>query len=219
MKKLLLSVLAAFVLMVQGASALPTCSQYAPNCYAHPYGLTTLLSITPLSFPNGAHPYYGFSESEFVGLGLEEYISYDGAIADVAPAGPPNPMTVQAIKDLKAIVDTKTSSKIYFGNTLQTAPIFYTKSATVASGVAVFYLTTDGTSTGTAIFPNGPNMDSVNAFVSDATASYQMGYALTNSNKTLTVTANKLTTANILTGILGQATANGAVVRLQVWGN
>lgn len=109
--------------------------------------------------------------------------------------------------------------KVYFGSTLQTLPIMYTKSATVASGVAVFYLTTDGTSTGTALFPTGPNMDSINAFVSDATASYQMSYALTNSNKTLTVTANKLTTANILTGILGQASANGAIVRVTLFGN
>lgn len=109
--------------------------------------------------------------------------------------------------------------KVYFGTTLKTAPIFYTASATVASGVAVFQLTADGTSTGTALFPNGPNTDSLNIFVSDATASYQMSYALTNSNKTLTVTANKLTTANILTGILGQATANGAVMRMQIWGS
>jgi hypothetical protein len=45
-----------------------------------------------------------------------------------------------------------------------------------------------------------------------------MSYAFSNGDKTLTVTANKLTTANILTGILGQAAANGAVVKLQVWG-
>lgn len=95
-------------------------------------------------------------------------------------------------------------------------PVF--KSATVSSGVAVFNLTTDGTSGGTALFPNGVVADSVNVFVSDASASYQMAYAFSNGNKTLTVTANKLTTANILTGILGQATANGSVVKLQVYG-
>lgn len=95
-------------------------------------------------------------------------------------------------------------------------PIF--AAATVASGVAVFNLTADGTSGGTALFPNAPIQNSVNVFVSDATASYQMSGAWSNSNKTLTVTTNKLTTANILTGLLGQAAANGAVVKLQVWG-
>lgn len=111
-----------------------------------------------------------------------------------------------------------TSPKAYEGITLRANafPIF--AHATVASGIAVFYLTADGTSTGTALFPNGIIQDSINLFVSDATASYQMGAALTNSNKTLTVTTNKLTTANILTGLLGQAAANGAVVKLQVWG-
>lgn len=106
----------------------------------------------------------------------------------------------------------------YEGTTqrINSFPIF--KSVTVASGVAVFNLTSDGTSGGTALFPNGVIQDSVNVFVSDATASYQMSYAFTNSNKTLTVTTNKLTTANILTGVLGQSAANGSVVKLQVWG-
>ncbi len=106
----------------------------------------------------------------------------------------------------------------YEGTTLRTGafPIF--KSATVASGVAVFNLTADGTAGGTALFPNGVIADSYNLIVNDATASYQMSSVFTNSNKTVTVTANKLTTASILTGILGQAAANGAVIKLQIWG-
>lgn len=96
-------------------------------------------------------------------------------------------------------------------------PVF--KSATVASGVAVFHLTADGLSTGTALFASGPFAESINVIVNDATASYQYGWVLSNSNKTLTVTCNKFTTANILSGILGQAAANAAVVTLQVWGN
>lgn len=108
--------------------------------------------------------------------------------------------------------------KAYQGTTLRTGafPIF--KSGTVSSGVVVFQLTADGTSTGSALFPNGIIDESVNLFVNDATASYQMSYAMSNSNKTLTVTANKLTTANILTGLLGQAAANSAVVKMSVWG-
>lgn len=106
----------------------------------------------------------------------------------------------------------------YEGTTqrLNAFPIF--KSGTVGSGVIAFHLTTDGTSGGTALFPNGVIQDSVNATVNDATASYQMSWAFSNSNKTLTVTANKLTTSNILTGVLGQAQANSTVVKLTIWG-
>lgn len=110
------------------------------------------------------------------------------------------------------------SPKAYEGTTLRTGAFPVFKSATVASGVAVFNLTSDGTSTGTALFTGGVIQDSVNAFVSDAAASYQMAYAFSNSNKTVTVTTNKLTTANILTGLLGQAAGNGSVVKLSVWG-
>lgn len=95
-------------------------------------------------------------------------------------------------------------------------PIF--KTGTVGSGVIAFHLTDTGLSGGTALFPTAVIADSVNVTVSDATASYQMSWAFSNSNKTLTVTANKLTTSNILTGILGQAAANSAVVKLTVWG-
>jgi hypothetical protein len=113
---------------------------------------------------------------------------------------------------------TVASSKAYEGTALRSGafPIF--KSATVSSGTASFYLTDDGTSTGNALFPNGVVMDSVNLTVNDATAAYQMSWAWSNSNKTLTVTANKLGTANILTGILGQIQANSAVIKLTVWG-
>lgn len=105
----------------------------------------------------------------------------------------------------------------YEGTTQRTNafPIF--KSATVSSGTAVLNLTADGTSGGTALCTNGVIQDSVGLTVNDATASYQMAYAFSNSNKTLTVTTNKLTTANILTGILGQSAANGSVVKLTVW--
>lgn len=107
----------------------------------------------------------------------------------------------------------------YQNTALKTAIIAAYKSAVVASGVAVFQLTVDGLSTGTAIFPNEVFGESIQLIVNDATASYQFGWTLTNSNKTLTVTANKLGTANILTGILGQVAApNGTVVNLTIKG-
>lgn len=110
-------------------------------------------------------------------------------------------------------------AKGYQGVTLKGGvfPVF--KSATVASGAAVFHLTIDGLSTGAALFATTPIKESLNAFVSDATASYQMGAVWSNSDKTVTITVNKLTTANILTGLLGQTAANGAVINLQVFGS
>lgn len=96
-------------------------------------------------------------------------------------------------------------------------PIY--KSGSIASGTLAIHFTADGTSTGTALFPNGPITNSVNVIFNDAASSYQCSWAWSNSNKTLTITANKLSTANILTGILGQAAANGSVATASVWGN
>lgn len=124
--------------------------------------------------------------------------------------------TTGSYSDLTGKPSIPTSNPAYEGTNARVGafPIF--KSATVSSGTAVFNLTADGTSGGTSICPS-VIADSVNAFVSDAAASYQMSYAFSNSNKTLTVTTNKLTTANILTGLLGQAAANGASVKVSVW--
>lgn len=120
----------------------------------------------------------------------------------------------------QTVVDNKPSllQQSYEATTKRSSsfPVFL--SATVSSGLAVFQLTTNGMSGGTAIFLNGVIQDSINLTVNDATAAYQMSWAFSNSNKTLTVTANKLTTANILTGVLGQGQANTASIKLQIWG-
>lgn len=145
-------------------------------------------------------------------------VATSGAYSDLS--GKPSLATVAttgAYSDLTG-KPTVPTVQAYEGTTQRLNAFYIFKDATVASGVAVFNLTSDGTSGGTALFSSGVIADSVNVTVSDATASYQMSWAWSNSNKTLTVTANKLTTANILTGLLGQAAANGAVVKLQVMG-
>lgn len=107
----------------------------------------------------------------------------------------------------------------YQGSTMKSGVKAVTKSVNVASGVATFYLTDTGLLTGAAIFTD-VFMESINLSISDAAAAYQMAYSLSGDKKTLTVTVNKLTTSNILTGILGQAAApNGTVVRLLIFGN
>lgn len=108
--------------------------------------------------------------------------------------------------------------KTVVGTTVKSNSFRIYKNATVSAGIAVFNLTDDGTSTGNALF-NEVYTDSVQPIVSDSLASYQFSWVFSNSNKTLTVTANKLTTSNILTGILGQTQANAAVVKLIVEGN
>lgn len=178
---------------------------------------TTLSPVVTLTYADFIWPYVIDSELAPV--------AFSGNYSDLS--GQPTIPSAQIQSDWNAtsglgkILNKPTipsPSSAYEGTTQRSGafPIF--KSATVASGVAVFNLTTDGTSGGAALFPNGVIADSVNVFVSDATASYQMSYAFSNSNKTLTVTTNKLTTANILTGILGQSAANGSVVKLQIWG-
>lgn len=116
------------------------------------------------------------------------------------------------------LTNKPTLGKVVVGTTVKSDsfPIF--KSGTVGTGTVVFNLTDDGLSTGNSLFVNEVFTDSIQVIVNDALASYQMSWAFSNSNKTLTVTANKLSTANILTGVLGQAQANGAVVKLTIWG-
>lgn len=147
-----------------------------------------------------------------------QYLRGDGSTATFPsiPAAQVN-SDWSASSGVAQIQNKPTIGKAYEGTTLRSGafPIF--KSATVSSGVAVVNLTDDGTSSGNALCTNGIIADSVNPIVSDATASYQMSWAFSNSNKTLTITANKLTTANILTGLLGQAAANSAVVKIGAW--
>lgn len=139
--------------------------------------------------------------------------------ADVITDGSTNKAYTATEKTkLAGISAGATVNLVYDGTTSRAAPIIIYKTATVASGVATFQLTSDNTSTGPAIFPNAPILASVSPVVNDASASYQFGWAFSNSNKTLTITTNKLSTANILTGVLGQSAANGAVVNLTISG-
>lgn len=118
-----------------------------------------------------------------------------------------------------AVFATKFGINVYEGANLKVSPKILTMSANVSGGVAAFNMTLDGTSGGTAIF-NNVYQESIGLSINDALAAYQMSWSLSANNKVLTVTVNKLTTANILTGILGQSAApNGTVVRLTILGD
>lgn len=59
---------------------------------------------------------------------------------------------------------------------------------TITSGVATFYITSDGTSGGTALCYAAP--DHVNVIVNDPDNTFGVGYTVTNSNKNLNITVN-----------------------------
>ncbi len=99
------------------------------------------------------------------------------------------------ITGLAAFVDARIASmsssnnrKVYFNNSLQATSTTMMFATTTTSGVAIMYLTTDGSSTGTSTCPT--NIEHVDVFIDDASNTYGLSKAITNSNKTLTVTAN-----------------------------
>lgn len=163
------------------------------------------------------------------GLSTEDYTSTEktklagiatGATANDTDANLKNranhtgTQAISTVSGLQTALDSKAT--VWDGTIARTNPVVVFKAATVSGGVAVMHITTDGTSGGSAICPNGPILASVNPIVNDSTAAYQMSWAWSNSNKTLTITTNKLTTANILTGILGQTSGNGSTVNVAV---
>lgn len=172
----------------------------------------SVLSIQPQTANDGSNTYVRISPETLTAAGLTECVVGGDVDTSCVQA-----VAIQKLKALQTQVSAISSGKAYEGTTLRSGAFPVAKTATVASGIAVFYLTADNTAGGTALCTNGVIKDSVNAAVSDATASYQMSWAFTNTDKTLTVTANKLTTSNILTGILGQAQANGTAIKLTVW--
>lgn len=110
------------------------------------------------------------------------------------------------ITNLTTDLNKKPAVKV--GSSQPSSPIIYINAATTTSGAAVFYLTSDATSSGTALCANG--VDYMKAEISDAASSYNYSYAVTNSNKTLTVTAKALGQVNLLSTVLLTPPANAA---------
>lgn len=104
----------------------------------------------------------------------------------------------------KLTIPTGTSSQVVLGNgtlgTLPTLPIVdYFNTATTTSGVATFYLTSDKTSTGTALYSV---VDLIMPIINDATLNYTYGFSTYNSlTKSITVTAK--VSAGINVALLG----------------
>lgn len=80
----------------------------------------------------------------------------------------------------------------YEETTKRTNAFWVSSNATVGATSAVYQLTSDGTSTGTALCPNGVILGSAQPVARDATLPYSYGVpVISNSNKTLTIPVNK----------------------------
>lgn len=131
-----------------------------------------------------------------------------------------------AINGFNFAVDSRLTSstsprRVYYNNTAQATSTEVMFSTTTSSGTAVMYLTTDGTPTGPALCPN--TIQHVNVFVDDASNTYGLSKTMSNSNKTLTVTANvrSFSSTTILgISVLGSsslgAAANGTQIMAKV---
>lgn len=181
-------------------------------------GAYSSLTGIPSTFAPAAHT-QAWSTITATPATLSGYGITDGATAASVALkfNIPTGSTSQYLRGDGSVANFPTIGRAVVGTTEKAGSFRVYKSVTVAAGVGAVHFTDDGTATGNALFAE-VYLDSVQVQVSDAAASYQMAWAFSNSNKTLTVTANKLTTANILTGLLGQAQANGAVVKIVVEG-
>lgn len=102
-----------------------------------------------------------------------------------------------------------------------TIPNDYTNNATTTSGVSVYYLTSDKTISGTALYSN---VTSVLPIINDANNNYTYGWTISGDKKTLTVTskASQATFISLLgLSLLGAPAnvANGTTVSVTVKGN
>lgn len=96
---------------------------------------------------------------------------------------------------------TLTGTTINIPNYTYTAPLAdYTNTTTTTgtTGNAVFYLTSDKTLSGTALFTN---INSIQPIVNDASLNYSYGWTISGDKKTLTINVKVATGINI--GILG----------------
>lgn len=133
--------------------------------------------------------------------------------------------------NIRAVANSKTAVYVFdqgvqiTAGTPQTGDtIIWHDTATTSSGSVVFYVTSDRTSTGTAICSSLRN-GTVDAAIIDSTGATARGDSVITSNKTITVPITKQSFAGVtLLGInvLGSSTMpaapNGVTVRLYVVG-
>lgn len=149
------------------------------------------------------------------------------SLATVATSGSYNDLSGKPTIPLAITLTTTgtTGSATLVGSTLN-IPLYvgvsdYTSTTTTTSGNAIFYLTSDGTSTGTALYTN---ITYVQPVVNDATLNYTYGWIISVDKKTLTINTKVSTGINIaLLGLTLLGTPanvpNGTIVSVLVKGN
>lgn len=134
-----------------------------------------------------------------------------------------------AQSDVTNLTEDLGNRPIIWLNTTQKSGVkMIAKSATVAggSGQAVFYLTDNNASNGTAVCSNVYE-DTIDFEVNSNTALYRNSWVVSGDKKTVTVTSSQAVNAgNVLTSLLGAVTSalgaltpttNGTVIRMTVW--
>lgn len=128
--------------------------------------------------------------------------------------------TETKLENLTSTINAK-GVDFYFGNTKVTNPKVLSQMATTSSdGNAKFFLTTDGTSVGDAIFTSVFD-PATRLEVNDATNVYRWGWSLSGDKKVLTATISRTIQVSLLgINLLGIPTAAASVnVNLIVAGN
>lgn len=135
---------------------------------------------------NRLDPYW-MSQKAFymtVSIALDSVTAMKTLIATKAPK---NGTSSQYIKGDGTFGTYSTGGEVIYNNgSLVSSPKNYTGSSTATTGVATFYLTTNGLSSGTAIFTN---VNDILSIVNDATTNYTYGWSISTDKKTLTVTS------------------------------
>lgn len=112
--------------------------------------------------------------------------------------------------------DLANRATVYNGTSLMANPVVLLKAgSTNGSGLAVFNLTADNTSTGTALCPTA--VSAVNVDVNSSTAAYGTSWAM--SGKVLTVTVTQPTSLLSLGILPNVAVASGVTVNARVFCN
>lgn len=141
-------------------------------------------------------------ESEITGLTTD----LSGLTSSVSS----NTSSISSLSSSIATLNTKLATSTYY-NDIATSSKTLMYNGTTSGGTVTFYLTTDGTSSGTALCPG--SIGQVNVVANDPSNNFGLGWTLTNSNKTMTVTANvrSFTTTTVAgVSVLGSSSLSAA---------
>lgn len=171
--------------------------------------VTTALSYVPLSAEVD-----GSVSNEIQSLSLSgQSVSISGGNTIIIPTQT-TAITLASSNTLITITGSHPSFTV--GSSLMAT---YSNTASTTSGVAVFYLTNNKTSSGTALYSD---VSYVNPVINDVSTNYLYGWTISVDKKTLTISAKNSSLVTILTiSVVAAPTnvTNGTVISVLVKGN